>query len=122
MGEARTDLPPLCPLDKAASDLKWNSNAEFMAIYNQGPPLVQDLGPGYYRPWVDGVDPRFEVAHEHEYESGRTLQKRTLNVMWNGRWVPVGEVEFLAEEGRIVKIVSYTPREFGSDEGPSSES
>lgn len=59
-----------------------------------------------------------ETAEIHEYESGMTLRKGTLNVMWNGVWVAVGEAELLAAEGKIKKIVSFTPREFGSDEGP----
>jgi hypothetical protein len=51
--------PPLCPLSEEGQKRSYNSQEEFMAIYNQGPPLVDDLGPGYYRPWVDGVDSRF---------------------------------------------------------------
>ena len=59
-----------------------------------------------------------ETTEVHEYESGTTLRKGMLNVMWNGAWVAVGEAEFLASNGEIKKVVSFTPREFGSDEGP----
>jgi hypothetical protein len=43
---------------------------------------------------------------------GRNVHKGTLNVMWGGVWVPLGEAEFLVEDGRIVKVLSYTPTEF----------
>lgn len=45
---------------------------------------------------------------------GRNIHKGTLNVMWNGAWFPLGEAEFLVEEGRIVKVLSYTPKEFSN--------
>jgi hypothetical protein len=45
-------------------------------------------------------------------ELGRHMHKGTLNVMWGGVWVPLGDAEFLTENGRIVKVISYTPREF----------
>jgi hypothetical protein len=49
---------------------------------------------------------------------GRQIHKGKMNVMWNGAWVELGEAEFLVEDGRIVKVVSYTPATFqieGSD-------
>lgn len=49
--------------------------------------------------------------------SSRTTHKGTLNVMWGGVWVPLGDAEFLVENGRIVKVLSYTPREFRQEGG-----
>lgn len=49
-------------------------------------------------------------------EIGRHTHKGTLNVMWGGVWVPLGEAEFLTENGRVIKIISYTPREFRDGE------
>lgn len=44
---------------------------------------------------------------------GRNTQKATLSVMWGGVWVPIGDAEFLADENnQIVKVISFTPREF----------
>jgi hypothetical protein len=54
---------------------------------------------------------------ESTEESGRILHKGTLNVMWGGVWVPLGDAEFLTENGRIVKVVSYTPRAFNAEGG-----
>lgn len=54
-------------------------------------------------------------------DSSRTIHKGKLNVMWNGAWLELGEAEFLAEKGRVVKVLSYTPREFRSDDSPSTE-
>lgn len=59
-GASTPTAPLLCPLSVEGLQNHWSSREDFMAIYNQGPPLVEDLGPGYYRPWVDGIDPRFE--------------------------------------------------------------
>lgn len=53
------DVLPLCPLSEEGLTHHWNAHETFMEIYNQGPPLVEDLGDGYYRPWVDGIDPRY---------------------------------------------------------------
>lgn len=49
-------------------------------------------------------------------EIGRHTHKGTLNVMWGGVWIPLGEAEFLTENGRVVKVLSYTPREFRDGE------
>lgn len=49
---------------------------------------------------------------------GRQTRKSNLHVMWGGVWVELGEAEFLVEDGRIVKVLSFTPKEFhheGSD-------
>ena len=44
-------------------------------------------------------------------EPGQSIHKGTLNVMWGGVWVPLGEAEFLTDENnRILKVISYTPR------------
>lgn len=43
---------------------------------------------------------------------GREVHKGTLVVMWNGAWLEMGEAEFLAERGRVIKVLSYTPKEF----------
>ena len=53
---------------------------------------------------------------EPPIELGRHIHKGTLNVMWGGVWVPLGDAEFLTENGRIVKVISYTPREFPPSE------
>lgn len=41
---------------------------------------------------------------------GREVHKGVLNLMWRGVWVPLGEAEFLVEQGRVVKVLSYTPK------------
>jgi hypothetical protein len=46
---------------------------------------------------------------------GREMRKGELNVMHDGRWVPLGEAEFLVEDGKIVKFISFTPTEITSD-------
>lgn len=53
---------------------------------------------------------------EHISSEGRQTHRGTLNVMWGGVWVPLGDAEFLVEDGRIVKVISYTPRDFRNDE------
>lgn len=53
---------------------------------------------------------------ERIYSEGRQTHRGTLNVMWGGVWVPLGDAEFLVEDGRIVKVISYTPRDFRNDE------
>lgn len=53
--DARPVLKPLCPLSLIGLNYETNSHEEFMALYNQGPPLVVDLGPDYYRPWLGDI-------------------------------------------------------------------
>lgn len=49
-------------------------------------------------------------------EIGRHVHKGTLSVMWGGVWVPLGEAEFETDNGRVVNVLSYTPREFRDGE------
>lgn len=49
------------------------------------------------------------------------LKKGTLNLMWGGVWVPIGEAEFVTtEDDRIEKVVSFTPKEFREEDNTSS--
>lgn len=49
-------------------------------------------------------------------EVGRHTHKGTLCVMWGGVWVPLGEAEFVTNNGLIIQVLSYIPREFRDGE------
>jgi hypothetical protein len=51
-------------------------------------------------------------------ELGRHTHKGVASIMWNGVWEPIGDVEFLTQNGGIVKVISFTPREFPSGQQP----
>ena len=58
-----------CPLtDLAIRTRRWSTQEEFLQIYRQGPPYVEDLGPGYYRPWLR---PNSKVCPTCQNESTR---------------------------------------------------
>lgn len=50
------------------------------------------------------------MINEENAGEGREVHKGTLNLMWGGVWVPLGEAEFLVEQGKVVKVLSYTPK------------
>lgn len=52
---------------------------------------------------------------EENAGEGREVKKSVLNLMWGGVWLPIGDAEVLVEKGRIVKVLSFTPRDFAQD-------
>lgn len=65
---------------------------------------------------IEVVPPTSDQEISLTEELGRYMHKGQLNVMWGGVWVPLGDAEFLVEDGKIVKVISYTPREFREGE------
>lgn len=49
---------------------------------------------------------------------GREIHKGKVNLMYGGVWLDIGDAEFLAEQGRVVKVLSFTPRDFVNDSNP----
>lgn len=52
---------------------------------------------------------------------GREIRKGKVHMMLGGRWVDIGNAEFLEERGQLVKVLSFTPRDFVNDPNPVPE-
>lgn len=49
----------------------------------------------------------------------REIKPRDVVVLMNGRFVDIGEAQLLIEEGKIVKVISFTPKQFESETNDS---
>lgn len=74
---------PLCPLTSRGLALGWGDADEFYGIYVMGPPYVEDLGPGFWRPWRDQPEqlqlPFAEVVNQiipPDWDGRSSLQER----------------------------------------------
>jgi hypothetical protein len=47
----------LCPLAELGLAQGWHGQEEFLAVYRLGPPYVEDMGEGYWRPWAAAAEP-----------------------------------------------------------------
>ncbi len=60
----------------------------------------------------DALPTTSEEAATPTGEIGEHIHRGTLNIVWGGVWVPLGDAEFLTHNGTVIKVISFTPREF----------